>query len=456
VRRRDATLIRVLPDTGLSRLGSSTAAAPAGLPLKGVIAVVIGNWLEFYDFLVFTFFAVMIGDAFFPARSDIGRLLGALATFGVGFVTRPLGAAVIGPYADRAGRRAALTLTLLLMALGSAMIALTPSYRQIGLAAPVVLVIARLIQGFSCGGEVGPATTYLLESAPMHKRAALTAWQAYSQALATIMGSGFGLILAATLTRDQLYAWGWRVPFLVGVLVAPVALYIRRQLPETIDAQHAQRSSADVLRELTRDHLGSVILGVLIICGGTISTYVANYMTTYALTTLHLPATIATTLTLTGGVGQIIGFASGVWADRFGRKRALIAWRVALIVVVYPLFRIMTAPDAGVTTIVIANVCFNVLFACGVGASYAFMAEAFPQSVRSSGLAILYAMGVMLFGGTTQFVVAWLIDVTKDPLVPAYYMMAANVATIAGLWLMVPHAEVLRARASPLAGATSP
>src|SRR5678815_5038701 len=128
----------------------------ARLPLKSVVAVVIGNWLEFYDFLVFTFFAVMIGDAFFPAESQFGRLLGALATFGVGFVTRPLGAAVIGPYADRAGRRAALTVTLLLMAFGSALIALTPSYRQIGIAAPAMLVIARLIQGFSCGGEVGP------------------------------------------------------------------------------------------------------------------------------------------------------------------------------------------------------------------------------------------------------------------------------------------------------------
>ena len=428
----------------------------ASLPARGVIAVVIGNWLEFYDFLVFTFFAVMIGDAFFPAQSQIGRLLGALATFGVGFVTRPLGAAVIGPYADRKGRRAALTLTLLLMALGSAMIAFTPSYARIGIAAPIMLLIARLIQGFSCGGEVGPATTYLLESAPLHRRAALTAWQAHSQALATIMGSGIGLILAATLTREQLYAWGWRVPFVVGVLVAPVALYIRRQLPETIESHHMQRSSVDVLRELTRDHLRSVVFGVLFICGGTISTYVSNYMTTYALTTLHLPATIATTLTLTGGVGQIIGYSLGVWSDRLGRKRALIAWRVALIAIVYPLFQAMTAPGTDVTTIVAANLFFNILFACGIGAGYAFLAEAFPQSVRSSGLAILYAFGVMIFGGTTQFVVAWLIDVTKDPLVPAYYMIAANLTTIVGLWLMEPHAEVLHARETALAPASAP
>jgi MFS family permease len=440
-----------MPDA--SSPGLAIAAGAPSLPFKGVAAVVIGNWLEFYDFLVFTFFAVMIGDAFFPAQSAIGRLLGALATFGVGFVTRPLGAAVIGPYADRKGRRAALTLTLLLMALGSAMVAFTPSYAQIGIAAPILLLVARLIQGFSCGGEVGPATTYLLESAPLHRRAALTAWQGHSQALATIMGSGIGLILAASLTRDQLYAWGWRVPFAIGVLVAPVALYIRRQLPETIAGSQMPRSTTDVLRELTRAHLRPVLLGVLIICGGTISTYVSNYMTTYALTTLHLPATIATTLTLTGGVGQIAGLSLGVWADRLGRKRALIAWRVLFLIVVYPAYQVLTAPGATATTIVLTNIFINVVFSAGIGASYAFMAEAFPQSVRSSGLAILYASGVAIFGGTTQFVVAGLIDLTANPMVPAYYMIAANVATIVGLALMMPHAEVLRAREPRLAEA---
>src|SRR5215470_10187758 len=147
------------------------------LPMKAVVAVVIGNWLEFYDFLVFTFFALMIGDAFFPGQSNIGRLLGALATFGVGFFTRPLGAAVIGAYADRAGRRAALTVTLLLMAVGSGIVGFTPSYASIGIWAPIILLVGRLIQGFSCGGEVGPSTTYLMEAAPAHRRAALTSWQ---------------------------------------------------------------------------------------------------------------------------------------------------------------------------------------------------------------------------------------------------------------------------------------
>ncbi|HET9195964.1 MAG TPA: MFS transporter [Vicinamibacterales bacterium] len=426
---------------------SSAAAPPGALPMKAVVAVVVGNFLEFYDFLVFTFFAVMIGDAFFPGDSQIGRLLGALATFGVGFVTRPLGAAIIGPYADRVGRRAALTLTLLLMSVGSLMIALTPSYAQIGIAAPVLLVLARLIQGFSCGGEVGPATTYLLEAAPPEKRAALTAWQAYSQQIAAIVGAGIGLILAATLTRDALYAWGWRIPFLLGVLIAPVAFYIRRQLPETIAEAQTHRSTAAVLGELWRGHSRAVTFGVLIICGGTVSTYVLNYMTTYAITTLNLSATVANMLGLTNAVAQIAGLAVGVWLDRLGRKRMLILSRVAFVLIVSPVYLILTSPDASLAVIVICNLFLGFVYAIGIGAAYAFMAEAFPQSVRSSGLAILYALGVMIFGGTTQFVVAWLIDVTGNPMVPAWYQIVATSASIVGVTLMTPHAEVLRERA---------
>jgi len=411
------------------------------LPFRVLVAVVIGNWLEFYDFLVFTFFAVMIGDAFFPGESEIGRLLGALATFGAGFLTRPLGAVIIGAYADRVGRRAALTLTLMLMSLGSALVGLTPSYAQIGIAAPIVLVIARLIQGFSCGGEVGPATTYLLESAPAEKRAAMTAWQGHSQQLAVFMGSLIGVGLAATLSMEQLYAWGWRVPFILGMLIAPVGLYIRRQLPETIARHETHHSGVAVLADLVQHHSRTVILGILIICGGTVSTYVFNYMTTYAITTLHLSPTIGTILTMTGSLTQIAGFVLGAWMDRFGRKPMLVVARVLFLISIYPTYRLITSPDATAQTIVGLNMFLNFVFAIGFGATYAFLSEAFPKAVRSSGLGILYALGVMLFGGTTQFVVAWLIDWTQNPMVPAWYQMVANVAAIVGIVLLRSHPE---------------
>ena len=431
-------------------ISDARAAAPdeTALPFKGRVAVVIGNWLEFYDFLVYTFFAVMIGDAFFPGESDIERLLGALATFGAGFLTRPLGAAMIGAYADRVGRRAALTLTLMLMAVGSGLVALTPPYAQIGLAAPVILVIARLIQGFSAGGEVGAATTYLLESAPAEKRAASTAWQAHSQQLAVFMGSLTGVVLAASLSKDQLYAWGWRVPFLLGVLIAPVGLYIRRQLPETIARHRSHQSGRAVLTELVRHHARSIILGILIICGGTVSTYVFNYMTTYAITTLHLSATVGTTLTLMGSPAQIAGFVLGAWVDRFGRKRMLVVSRLLFLATIYPAYSMITSADATVGVIIAVNMLLNFMFAVGIGAMYAFLSEAFPQSVRSSGLGLLYALGVTIFGGTTQFVVAWLIDSTGDPMIPAWYQIAANVVAVIGVMLMTPHADVLRERAA--------
>jgi len=412
------------------------------LPFRAVAAVVIGNWLEFYDFLVFTFFALMIGDAFFPGESEIVRLLGALATFGIGFVTRPVGAAIIGAYADRVGRRAALTLTLLLMALGSGLVGLTPTYAQIGLLAPIILLIARLIQGFSCGGEVGPATTYLLESAPIEKRASITAWQGHSQQLAILIGSLIGVVLAATLTKEQLYQWGWRVPFILGVFIAPVGLYIRGRLPETIHKSETHRSGRAVLGDLVRHHSRAVIVGVLIISGGTISTYVFNYMTTFAVTTLHLSETIGTTLTMTGSLAAIGGLLVGAWADRFGRKLMLVLSRVIFVLVIYPAYLILTSPQATPALIILINMLLNFVFSLGIGAIYAFLPEAFPKSVRSSGLAILYALSVTIFGGTTQFVVAWLIDLTKDPLVPAWYQILANVGSIVGVLLLTPHKEV--------------
>jgi MFS family permease len=256
------------------------------------------------------------------------------------------------------------------------------------------------------------------------------------------------------LTREQLYAWGWRIPFLLGVVIAPVALYIRRQLPETIDESRTPRSTGAVLRELVRHHRRQVVFGVLIICGGTVSTYVLNYMTTYAITTLHLSAAVANTLGVVNSVAQIGGFAVGVWLDRHGRKRMLILSRVVYLAIVYPMYMVLTSSDASLTVVLASNAILGFVFAVGIGAVYAFLAEAFPQSVRSSGLAILYALGVMIFGGTTQFVVAWLIDVTKDPLVPAWYQIATTAASIVGVWLLTPHEEERRARSIPAAAET--
>lgn len=427
-------------------------ATPAKIPARAVIAVVIGNWLEFYDFIVYTFFAVMIGHTFFPAElmakefskseADFLSLLASLATFGAGFFTRPIGAAVIGAYADRAGRRAAMTVTILLMALGTAMVALTPGYAQIGMAAPVILVVARLIQGFSCGGEVGPATTYLLESAAPNQRAALTAWQGISQQFAGIMGTVFGLALAATLSKEDLYDWGWRVPFLIGILIGPVGLYIRRMLPETIEKHETHESGVAVLKHLFAHSTIPVVLTVLCIVGPTVSTYVSNYMTTYAITTLKLPAETGMFATLCGYIVSLVGIPLGAWAaDRIGYKVSVLVPRILFCAIVYQAYVMLTAPAMTIETLIGVSIVLNFILALANGGLYALVTQAFPKAVRSSGLSVAYALSVTVFGGTTQFIVTWLIHQLNDPLVPAWYQIGANAISIVAVLLITAHAE---------------
>ena len=249
---------------------TSGAEAQSRIPPRALVAVVIGNWLEFYDFIVYSFFAVQIGKAFFPGDDVWLSLLFASLVFWAGFITRPIGAAVLGAYADRAGRKASMTLTILLMALGTGMLAVTPGYKDIGILAPILLICARLVQGFSCGGEVGPATTYLLEAASPKTRSAFTAWQGISQQFAGIMGSGLGLILAANLSTEDLESWGWRIPFFVGILIGPIGLYIRRALPETLDRSEAHESGVAVIRNLFRANTTAVVLGIACIIGPTV------------------------------------------------------------------------------------------------------------------------------------------------------------------------------------------
>jgi MHS family proline/betaine transporter-like MFS transporter len=208
-----------------------------GFPL--VIAAIVGNALEWFDFTVYSLFSATIAKVFFPVGTELGSLLLTLATFGVGFVLRPVGAVVLGQYADRAGRRAALSLIILLMSVGTAIIAFTPSYARIGAAAPILIVVARLIQGFSVGGEFGGATAFLIESAPPDRRGLYASWQFAGQAAAALAGSLTGVAVTSLLTAEQVLAWGWRVPFLLGLLIAPVGLYLRSRMADTPGFQRA-------------------------------------------------------------------------------------------------------------------------------------------------------------------------------------------------------------------------
>ncbi len=354
-------------------------APPVPLLGRGAIAATVaGNALEFYDFLAYSTFAVYISQAFFPTGNAFVSLLLTLAAFGVGFLTRPLGGLLIGAYADRAGRRPALMLTISLMTLGTLALALTPSYASIGPAAPVILVVARLVQGLALGGEVGASTAVLLECAPASRRAYFVSWQNASQGIAVLAAGMVGYALSSILDPQQLALWGWRVPFALGLTIVPVGLYIRRRLPETLEAAGSRGSSA-VLSILWRQHRSPLLLAILIIMSLTVSTYVTAYMTTYALTTLGMPASKAMFASIaSGGVMMAGALFGGRLSDRFGRKAIMILPRIALAIVVLPAFLLLLA-DTTTGVLVFVTAALTLLSVLSSAAAMTALTECVPQ-----------------------------------------------------------------------------
>jgi MFS family permease len=403
-----------------------------------VVAAVAGIFLEFYDFTTYTFFAVMIGEHYFPAEDPFVSLILSVAAFGVGFITRPIGGIVIGGYADRAGRRPAMILTVGLMAIGTLIIALTPSYATIGPLAPILVVLARLMQGFALGGEVGPATSFLLEAAPPGKRGLYASWQLASQGLSTLLAGAVGVFTSAILSTHDMQDWGWRVPFLLGLLIVPVAVFMRRKLPETLDlhAPMVHQSLGSILSTLIIDNSRPVILAFALISSGTIGIYILNYMTTYAITTLHMPTTVSLVATLVLGICILLFSLIGGWlSDKVGRKPLLIVSRILFILGAYPGF-ILINEFKNATALLAVTAFLAALFSLGAGVVLTIIPESLPKPVRSAGLGISYALGVTLFGGTAQLVVAWLIHLTDDPLSPAWYLIASSIVGLIAVLMM--------------------
>src|SRR5471030_3490307 len=333
------------------------------VPVKVVVATVAGNALEFFDFIAYAFFAVQIGQTFFPSSNDFASLLASVGVFGVGFVFRPLGGILIGAYADRAGRRPAMLLTIVLITVGTMGLAFTPSYASIGVAAPVMVILCRLVQGLALGGEVGPASVFLIEAAPKGKRGLYSSSQLASQGLAVLAAGLLGLGLALVLDKEALKLWGWRVPFVLCLLLVPVAFYLRRAMPETYE------QGPRAPRARLGEHASFIVLAVLIILGGTVSTYVSNYMTTYAIATLHLPPATALTATVVGGVALFAGALAGGWlADRYGRRGTMLWPRLLLIFTTWPLF-LLLARQPSASTLYLATIVLTLLTAISSAAS---------------------------------------------------------------------------------------
>jgi MFS family permease len=411
------------------------AGAPAHKPVsKSVVAATVaGNAIEFYDFISFAFFAVYIAGAFFPAGDDFSNLLKTLAVFWAGFIFRPLGGVVIGAYADRAGRRAAMMLTIALITIGTMGLALIPSYATIGAAAPLLLVVCRVIQGFALGGEVGPASVFLVEAAPPGKRAFYGSWQLASQGMAVMASGLLGVALSVWLTKAQLADWGWRIPFIVCLILIPVAFFLRNAMPETLE--HVPQTKGAPRPSLLA-HWHYIALAVLTIIGGTVSTYVGNYMSTYAINTLKLPATVSLSATFIGGAATFVfSLVSGLIADRFGRRGSVIWPRIALVIVIWPLFQLLSSyPSAA--TLYLAAITVSGLTALSAAGGLVLLPELLPKPLRATGFSVAYAIGVSIFGGSTQFVITWLIGATGDPTSPAWYVVVTSLITIAAIYVL--------------------
>jgi MFS transporter, MHS family, proline/betaine transporter len=408
-----------------------------------VAAAVIGNALEWYDFIVFGFFAVIIAKLFFPADSQYASLLLTTATFGVGFFMRPVGGVLLGIYADRRGRKAALLLVVGLMTVAIALIGFAPTYAAIGIGAPLIIVLARLLQGFSAGGEFASATSFLIESAPVGQRGYYGSWQMVGQGLAILVGALLGTFLTRTFTPEALTSWGWRIPFLFGLVIGPLGLFIRRRLDETsvflaTSQKPEQRPS---LGSAVALHTKETLVCVGIVIAGTISFYIILlYMPTFARVQLHLPldeAFFAQAVSLACTV--VLTPISGIVSDRIGRKPIVIGAMVLYLVLTYPLFSWMNA-NPSLTSLMITQIALCSVVGIFFGPMSTVVAEQFPAHIRSTGLGLSYNIAVMVFGGFAPFFVTWLIQTTGSPVAPAFYVMFGAAVGLLAAFFLKEHA----------------
>ncbi|MDV8005489.1 MFS transporter [Rhodococcus sp. IEGM 1318] len=399
---------------------------------KAVISSSLGAALEWFDVIVYASFAVVIAHNFFPGGDNTLGLILTFATFAISYVIRPLGGMVLGSYADRRGRKNALTLTMMLMMIGTLIMAVAPTTSMIGPWAGVVILVSRLIQGFSAGGEFGTATTFLVETAP-HKKAFYSSWQVASQGASVFLASLFGYVLNTHLSHEALYSWGWRVPFFFGIIVGPVGLYIRAKLDETDDFKTSVPDRAPLKTTLTR-HLGRVLTGAAVVGVATISIYLILYMPTFAVKNLGVSASAGYLGGIVAGLVTLITVPLiGHLADRVGPARVMTWAAVAAIVLAWPLFKLMVDHPSTLTLVLVVSV-LGVIMAFAFGPLPALMSSLFPAEIRATGMSLSYNLGVTLLGGIAPLVLTWLISTTGSLDAPSYYYMTVAVLSLGGLW----------------------
>lgn len=397
-----------------------------------IAAASIGNALEWFDLAIYGFFAVTIAKVFFPTGNETTSLMLTLGTFGVSFFMRPLGAVVLGVYADRVGRKAALSISILLMMVGTMMIAIMPSYASIGIIAPIGVVLARMIQGFSSGGEFGSATAFLAEHS-VSRRGFFASWQAASQGLTTLLAAAFGAILTNALSAAQLEDWGWRIPFFFGLLIGPLAYYIRTHMDEAPEFL-AIKPTQTPLTDTFSNQKERLLLAIGVVVLATVSSYVmVMYMPTYAVSQLGISSSTIFVSILAIGVVQMVGAPFvGHWSDLHGRTGIMLWAAIATLLTAYPIFHLFTLrPTFGF--MVGMQVVIGVMMITYYGALPALLTELFPTQTRTTGMSLGYNIAVTIFGGLAPFIITWLIQVSGNKLAPSFYLMAAAAISIAAL-----------------------
>lgn len=402
---------------------------------KSILAAVIGNALEWYDFLAFAFMTPIVAKLFFPSNpadpdNNINQILLTTAVFGVGFFMRPVGGIVLGLYGDRKGRKAAMVMVTGLMAVAIALITFAPTYAAVGIAAPLFIVLARLLQGFAAGGEFGTSTALLIEMAPPGKRGFYGSWQMTGQMMALLLGAAAGTLITEIFTQEQIMAWAWRLPFAFGLLIVPVAIYIRRNVeePEAFVKMKAAQAAGTVrqatLGEMLKNHMRETLVGMGLVVTLTVSIYITfTYLTTFSTVTLKLPLRDTFLVQMASAAFMIVLMPLwGAWSDRVGRRPLMIGSLIGYLLVLYPAYAWLTS-EPSIARLLIAQLSICVFVSVYFGVFSTVIAELFPANVRSLGMSLAYNIAVMIFGGFAQFIVTWLIRATGSPMAPAYYVM---------------------------------
>jgi MFS transporter, MHS family, proline/betaine transporter len=393
-----------------------------------IVATSVGNALEWYDITVYGYFAAYLSKAFFPNSDPTISILLTFGTFGLSYLIRPIGGVVLGAYADRHGRKASLMISIVMMTLGTLVIAFMPTYETIGMLAPIAVLAARLVQGFSAGGEFGSSTAFLVEHAP-ERRGFIASWQFASQGLSTLLASAFGVGLTFWMTPSDMQSWGWRIPFWFGILVGPVGIYIRNHL-EDATTPPAQKLGSPVRDVFLRQKF-AVALSIGALAISTAVNYLIIYMPTYAVKTLNLSPTVGFLATFTAGmVLTFLTPIAGIVSDRVGRTNHMIAVTLLLLVSIYPAFVFLTRYPTPVV-IVVAVLWLAILKSLYYGPLAALMSELFPAATRATGLGLGYNIGVTLFGGMGPVIMAWLGGFALiGDLAPGYYLTMVCIVSL--------------------------